>query len=92
MAILKAAILAIALSFSLPLGSGLLQPQPYIPVRNIDASGSVSSVVGQSPGSVIYKSETGFPDFMTKKSLPARSYPPAPMPYPAASNQTIAAL
>jgi hypothetical protein len=92
MAIFKVGILAFALSFSLPLANGHFQPHPFTSVPTIDANAAEAIDLGASPGSVIYKSETGFPDFMAKESLPMRPYPPAPKPYPAASNHTIATL
>jgi hypothetical protein len=92
MAIFKAGILAFALTFSLPLASGQFQSHPFRSVQTIETNGAGAIVLPPSPGSVIYKSETGLPDFMTKKSMPARPYPPVPKPYPTMAYQNIATL
>ncbi len=89
MAIFKAGILAFAFSFSVPLTSVLSQLHP---IASVQSTVTTASVQRPFPGSVIYKTETGFPDFMTKKSLPVRHYWPAPKPHSMVSNQTIAAL
>lgn len=92
MAIFKAGILAIALSFSLPLTSGVFRPNPFFSDQPVDTTSATAAVLVRFPGSVIYKTEAGFPDFMTKQSLPTRPYPPTTKSYSATSTQTVAAL
>ncbi len=86
MAIFKASIMAFALSFALPVVGGLFQPQLLTAVQ------TTGFIRGPTSGSVIYKTEMGFPDFMIKKSFPATYNRTLPKPYMAVSNQIIAAL
>ncbi len=92
MAIFKIGLLAVAPFLAMP----LVTPQFVAPCSVADhviATDHWNSIaLATSNGSVIYKTENGFPDFMSKKSLPARPNSPAPVKYLIALNQKIAAL
>jgi hypothetical protein len=86
MAALKFSLLTFALIFCVPLANApadMFSPTLPQTLLGVDAPHG---------GTVIYKTEAGFPEFMTKKSLPTRRYPTKFLPHPTASNQTIASL
>lgn len=95
MAIFKIGLLAVAPFLAMPLVTPQFEPTCSVAdhVMSSDQSNQSNSIaLAISNGSVIYKTESGFPDFMSKKSLPARPYPRAPVKYLVALNQKIAAL
>lgn len=92
MAIFKIGLLAVAPFLAMPLVTPQFEPSCPVAVHVMSSDQSNSIALATSNGSVIYKTESGFPDFMSKKSLPARPYPRAPVKYLVALNQKIAAL
>jgi hypothetical protein len=92
MSIIKIGMLALAPFVLMPLVSGNFKLQESPAVQAIASSDATLVGTTTSHGSVLYKTETDFPDFMKKSSLLATPYPPAISPYRQVSNQTIAAL
>jgi hypothetical protein len=92
MGIIKIGMLALAPFVLMPLVSGNFKLQESLAVQAIASSDATLVGTPTFHGSVLYKTETDFPDFMKKSSLPATPYPPAILPYRQVSNQTIAAL
>ncbi len=92
MAIFKIGLLAVAPFLAMPLVTPQFEPTCSVADHVMSSDQSNSIALATSNGSVIYKTESGFPAFMSKKSLPARPYPRAPVKYLVALNQKIAAL